>query len=349
MRRKSCLLAFPDDWISYSPSVLNLLSLLNSSGIATKVITFRGDHPVDELPGESLLLPVHKQLKRVLARFKRYSAYSLRRLVDAIRREPRHDHYIGVDSIGSLALQLAGVGPYDFFSLEVRHDEFFRRLDYSLIRCIVIQSVERYDYLFPDGGPARFLLQNSPRMDSAALPRDLHGDPRLIFLGTAIPSHGILECIDFVSATPDLTLEVCGLVTPGVEALVSTSPAKSRITINPRYVPQTDLRDYLSSFDIGLCLYNVENSDFNYQSVPSGKLFNYFSAALPVVATNLPGLRPVRDFAAGVLLESNSARDLGDAIGQIRLNYPAWSRGAAHAANHFSFDRMALPYVASLG
>lgn len=346
--RKTCLLVFPDDWISYSPTVLNLLSLLNARGIETKVITFEADHPVDELTGRSALIGVHRRVKQVLSRFDMYSAYKLRRLIGQLWKEPRYDHYVGVDSVGALALQLAGIRGFDFLSLEVKRDVFFQRIDQSLIRYVLVQSIERYSYLFPSDGPAYFLIQNSPLMDSDAVPRTLQGNPKLVFLGNAIPSHGILECIAFIAATPDLTLEVCGLVPPNIAERISSSAAADRIRVRTQYVAQADIRQYLASFDIGICLYNVENSDFNYQSVPSGKLFNYFSVGLPVVATDLPGLRPVREFAAGVLLESNSASNIGRAVTQIRSAYSSCSKGAARAGNHFSFDRMARPYVEAL-
>ena len=108
------------------------------------------------------------------------------------------------------------------------------------------------------------------------------------------------------------------------------------------------MRGYLESFDVGLCLYNVDNSDFNYQSVPSGKLFNYFSVGLPVVASDLIGLRPLREYAAGVVLEGNSPGHISRAVDEICRNYASYSAGAAPAGNHFSFDRMSKTYVDSI-
>lgn len=348
MAGRTCLLVFPDDWISYSPTVLNLLTLLQAQGIQTSVIAFDGEFAVNGLVGAEGLIRIHPRLKRWLARLRVYDAYRLRRLVHRIRKEPAHDHYIGVDSVGALALQAAGIPRLDFLSLEVRRDASFRRLDQSRIRRVVIQSPERYAYLFGDKGPSRVLIQNSPLMDTPAAPRRLHSRPRMVFLGNAIPSHGIFECIDFVSSAPDLTLEVCGLVSDRIAQYIASSPGAGRITVRTQYVPQADIRSYLSGFDIGICLYNVDNADFNYQSVPSGKLFNYFSVGLPVVASNLLGLQPVRDFRAGVVVESNSRADIARAVEQICADYASFSRGAAEAGNHFSFDRMARPYVESI-
>lgn len=348
MRRKTCLLVFPDDYIAYSPTVLNLLTLLREGGVETKVIAFESDFPINGLVASAGLIRVHSRLKQALTRLGLYASYKLRRLVAKVLEEPACDHYIGVDSIGSLSLQLAGIARFDFLSLEVHRDAFFERIDLARIRCVVIQSTQRYAHLFPDNGPARFLVQNAPVMESPAKPRTLHGPPKLVYLGNAIPSHGIIECVALVATAPDLTLEVCGPVPRRIAKFIALSPGAGRIHVRTQYVEQADMRRYLDAFDIGICLYNVENSDFNYQSVPSGKLFNYFSVGLPVVASDLVGLRPVQDFAAGVVIESNAMTAIERAVEQICGDYSSFSSGAARAGNHFSFQRMAKPYVDSI-
>lgn len=346
--KKTCLLVFPDDYIAYSPTVLNLLTLLREAGVETTVITFECDHPSNGLVPEEGLIRVHSRLRQALIRLGLYATYRLRRLTARIRREPAFDHYIGVDSIGVLALQQAGVGRFDYLSLEVKRDASFGRIDWARVRCVVIQSEPRYDYLFPQSGPSRVLIQNAPMMESPAAPRVLATPPRLVYLGNAIPSHGIIECVDLIAAAAHLTLEVCGLVPRHIADYIAASPGAPRIRVRTEYVEQVDMRGYLDSFDIGMCLYNVDSDDFNYQSVPSGKLFNYFSVGLPVVASDLIGLRAVCDFDAGVVIDSNATGALQQAVDRICTDYVALSSGAARAGNHFSFRRMAGPYVESI-
>ena len=348
MRPKTCLVVFPDDYIAYSPTVLNLLTMLSAADIETRVIAFECDHPINGLVVDKRLIHVHPRVKQALTRLRLYADYKLRRLVARIRKEPACDHYIGIDSLGVQALQTAGIARFDFLSLEVHRDAYFERLDLSRIRCMVIQSPERYSFLFPEGGPEFHLIQNAPMMESPAKSRTLHGRPRLVYLGNAIPSHGIVECIELISKVPDLTLEVCGLVPPRIADRIATAAGAGRIHVRTQYVDQADMRRYLDAFDIGICLYNVANSDFNYQSVPSGKLFNYFSAGLPVVATDLIGVRAVTDFGAGVVIESNSVQAMAQAIEAICVDYSSYSSGAARAGNFFSFLRMAQPYVESI-
>ena len=47
MRRRTCLVVFPDDYIAYSPTVLNLLTLLRAAGVETKVITFESNYSIN--------------------------------------------------------------------------------------------------------------------------------------------------------------------------------------------------------------------------------------------------------------------------------------------------------------
>jgi len=108
MGRKTCLVVFPDDYIAYSPTVLNLLGLLSAAGIETRVIAFDSDYPINGLVADENLIRVHPRLKRALTRFRFYADYKLRQLIARIRKEPACDHYIGIDSLGALSLQAAG-------------------------------------------------------------------------------------------------------------------------------------------------------------------------------------------------------------------------------------------------
>lgn len=68
---------------------------------------------------------------------------------------------------------------------------------------------------------------------------------------------------------------------------------------NVRYagrVPAEDVPSYLASIDVGLVPYSA--SAFNQASFPM-KTLEYFSAGLPVVSTDLPGSRWLRDSLAG--------------------------------------------------
>jgi hypothetical protein len=340
-----CLIVFPDDWISYSPTVVYLISTLLEHGVKVCTVYVQSKYEVSAVPGAVAPVRIGKLTQRVLERLGLYGLYRAIRITMRLQFLPPADIALGVDSLGALCVQWAGSGQFDFLSLEVRRDLAFRLLKADRIRHVLIQSPERYDYLFDKRSGSVIYVQNSPILHMPVEARRATSPLRLVYLGNAIAAHGIFECIDLVAADAELRLEICGLVDPEVRVRVAQSGASDRIHLHDEYVEQANIRTYLTRFDVGLCLYNVSEADFNYQSIPSGKLFNYFSAALPVVGTDMIGLRAIRDFAAGELIRSNSVDELHRALEKVRAHYDEYSQGATRAAHHFEFGRMAQPYV----
>jgi glycosyltransferase involved in cell wall biosynthesis len=342
---KSCLIIFPDDWLSYSPTVLNLASMMLTRGWRVKIVTVQSGYPLSRFDAELSVVRIHRRLKRVLGWVRLFHVYRAVLLILRLLKEQRHDCHIAVDSHGALCMQLAGIRRFDYLSLEVHRDTAWKLVDRRRIRSVLIQSPERYEYLFGNAAMPRFIIQNAPMLTDPVRPR-AQGTPfRLVFFGNAIAPHGIFDCIDLVCQDRDLSLEICGVVAADVRDHVARCGAAERIRVNADYVDQSHVQAYLAQFDAGLCLYNVSESDFNYQSIPSGKLFNYFSAALPVIASDLIGLKPVKDFGAGVLVKHHSVAELREAVSQIQRDYATYSKGAADAANHFEFRRMSQPYL----
>jgi len=300
---------------------------------------------VSQIPGARTALRVSAWTQRLCERLRLWDVYRLCRITFRLWREPRRDISIGVDSLGALCLQLSGARSFDFLSLEVRRDLAFRLLQMQRIRHVLIQSKERYQFLFGERQGSVVFVQNAPVLSSPVRPRHPNTRTRLVYLGNAIAEHGILECIDLVAADPGLQLEICGLVPAEVLEYVDRSSAPDRISVCKEYVEQRAVRDYLTRFDIGLCLYNVAQSDFNYQSIPSGKMFNYFSAALPVIGSRMLGLRLIEEHGAGVLIERNSVQALRGAVNAILDDYAAYSKGAAEAAHRFDFAKMISTYI----
>jgi glycosyltransferase involved in cell wall biosynthesis len=118
-----------------------------------------------------------------------------------------------------------------------------------------------------------------------------------------------------------------------------------RVILRENYVPEAALPTFLADFDIGLCLYELGRwrRDFNYLSSPAGKMFNYFSAGLPVVASNLTGLNPVSLHQAGIQVDSHETETLIAACRAILDDYARYSRGAGRAAMHYDFRRAVAP------
>lgn len=349
MAMKTCVITFPDDWIAYSPSVLNLCAVLSAAGVNPKVIAFCGkvstggvESQVDVtyLKIPSFLLLIFSKL-RILSLVKAFI------IAWNVRRQGPFSHYIGCDAVGALGLQLAGVAAYDYLSLEIRSGLLFSLINKRKIDSVIIQTMERFELQFGAIKKRIYIIQNSPIL------KPLHNSKkvcnrsaiRLLFFGNAIPAHGILSCLSVIEQDRSLFLEVRGIVPFETKAAIQASSAFDRVSIVDEYLDQSKVVDYVRGFDIGFCLYDFSVLDDNYLTCPSGKMFNYFAAGVPVVGTNIPGLRIIEDEGAGINVEFNGQEEILSAIYLILENYDVYSRNASRASSMYEFSNMAAPYV----
>ena len=88
-------------------------------------------------------------------------------------------------------------------------------------------------------------------------------------------------------------------------------------------VPYSKLHTYLSVCDVGLCTYLHVAPGAGKRS---SKLFLYMRAGLPVVASDLPGLREiVKETNCGILVDPRDVRQIADAIIRL-LKDPEYAR-----------------------
>lgn len=368
--KRSVLIVFSDDWLAYSPTVINLYDTL-SVDFDVKIVAFEpilySRQKLEDRNVDYILVP--EKLKRVRDKLVGHlspvahtfkSAHGLARIgadrwLDALFlleriRKIRADHIIAVDFLSLWAVQKV-FGKGHLLSLEIIQDDvFYRRVDRGRIQSVIIQTEERYRYLFPDGGPLRFIVQNAP----IYMPLEPESAKRkgLVFCGTAMRGFGIDRCLDYVAAYPESTLTIRGAVSDDERVrilgkygdLVSTG----RLFLSNSYVDERDIAKYLSQFYIGFSLYDTslpQFNVFNYLTIPSGKLFNYFAAGVPVIGSNLPGLSPVVEFDAGILVNDLSPMAIHEAVEMIDRDYEHFSANCLKAAGHYSFDKSIKPFV----
>jgi len=125
---------------------------------------------------------------------------------------------------------------------------------------------------------------------------------------------------------------------------------ENRLTINSRYLENDEMVDYISNYEIGFCFYNFEeevisSNYFNFISAPSGKMFQYLAAGVPVVCSDILGFKFVNEFQCGVLVPDLSAKSIREAILKIRANYEFYVQNTQAAARYFSFDKAIIPYL----
>lgn len=348
------LILFPDDWAIYSPTLLRLVDILSESfAVRAHVLdTGRADNTMLD-PMRFRRVCLSGSIAKLLKKTGTYRplramalAYSARHAIGA------HTQVIAVDADGAMAARLLG-RPFHFLSLEVGRHPLLRLIAGRHAHSIIIQSPERLHYQFGDAIASKlpvFYVQNAPevqRQPPVRIARREH--PRLVYMGHLMPMHGLAAMLNLARAWPQATLTLLGLRNAAGMELVRTRNGdlieSGRVVVYEEYVPEAALATFLANFDVGLCLYELgrRRRDFNYLSSPAGKMFNYFSAGLPVVASNLPGLNPVSLHHAGLQVDSHEAETLIGACRTILDDYTHYSMGASQAAMHYDFRSAAAP------
>ena len=381
--KKSILIVFSDEWVAYSPTVINLYDVL-SEDFNVRIVAFESslnnqkklmDRNADCIDiSKENTFPINKAIYLffrltekiltlnskidVFGLFKKVNSYSLLKafLLWKKIRGLQVDEIIGVDFL-SLWVAQTVFGKGHLLSLEIgdipNNNVFYRLVDRKKIQSVLIQTEERYQYLFDSLKIKTTLVQNAPIFKPLiSYPSNCEG---LIFCGLAAPKHGINECLDFIAESSEHIMTVKGIVPEDVKQKIQSKyehlVSQGRLILDESYVEREDFAEYLSQFDIGFCFYDLDPSSssyFHYLTAPSGKLFNYYAAGIPVIGSDIPGLSSVKDFEAGVLIKNRSVESLREAINTIRADRMKFKKNCLKAAEYFSFDKAIKPFRAYL-
>jgi glycosyltransferase involved in cell wall biosynthesis len=206
----------------------------------------------------------------------------------------------------------------------------------------------RYDYLFGNARLTTFIIQNAPVY---VRPPKQADRKHFIWAGTIHRSFAVLDCVEFFKQYPEYTLVLKGGEEKKTRKFIDDHYKilleQGRIVIDRSYLPSELFIDFLATFKIGFCFYSWDliNSNFNYKSAPSGKLFMYLAAGTPVIACNIPGFDFIREYGAGVLIDDYNPATIEKAVRQIQDNYDDYSRACIKAAQYFSFAKHVAPYI----
>jgi glycosyltransferase involved in cell wall biosynthesis len=88
-----------------------------------------------------------------------------------------------------------------------------------------------------------------------------------------------------------------------------------------------------------------EIDTFNYHSAPSGKLFKYLAAGVPVIGIDIPGFGIIKEFNCGVLIKSLDPLTIKTAIEKIESNFDYYSFNCLRVAKEYSFDKTTRPFL----
>ncbi|NQY09000.1 MAG: hypothetical protein HRT71_05715 [Flavobacteriales bacterium] len=348
---KKALIVFSDEWLQYSPTILNAIKCLEPTH---KVTVLSCTNHV--FPKETSIPNVHrihtgKLLSWILRKLKSTKKFKFWRMSKAIEKlktqEGSFDLVIGTDSMGYLLAKRAFVNPV-FLSLEIKLDEHLIESKRLGIDHLIIQSEPRKDFLVGELSNVNVhYIQNAPIINSDLKKTAIDDSTtkKLIYLGNIDKGLHLDECIKCLYQLDEsYTLTLKGIRIEHYYRYLKLEYADlikaNRLLIDYDYLDQNEIIYFLRSYYIGFAFYDFSGgraNDFNYLSSPSGKIFNYFAAGIPVIAHDIIGMKPVTDFNCGKLLKPPTPESLAKAICDVEANYKEISSNCEEAAKQLDF------------
>lgn len=363
-RKSVILILFPDDWAAYSPTLTRLTAQLEESFVVRVHALDIGRADNSSLdPCIYRRVHLHPLFARLLKKIGLYKLVRTLLLAHSAGSDAkRAAHVIAVDADGAVAARILRKR-FHLLSLEIGWHPLMCRIVNNHALSIVIQSRERLEFQFKAEKIAAiptFIVQNAPcfRVEERkpVLSHQVDAErPRFVYLGHAVPLHGLRPMLDLIAAWPGATLTLQGIQPEQTLRFIKEHFGhlleSGAINLSTSYLADAELKLFLAKFDMGLCLYELDRKhqhDFNYLSSPSGKMFNYFSCALPVIASNQIGLNPVSHHQAGIQVPNNSAAELRSAANTILANHERYRMGCIEAAIHYDFRASVNHFVSFL-
>lgn len=345
--KPTVLILFPSEWVAYSPTIINLVSVLEKNFDVTVTAFDNSKYDNSNLSIKQFkIIRLPYLVFAFLAAIRTYDAFK-KKVLEFYAKRSNADIIIGVDNIGIAAALHAS--PYShFLSLELSRDSVFSRINFNQVKSIAIQSQERFDYLF-SGTKLRdyFFLPNSPILNGKIIKKTrkkLRSEFKVVMLGNLTPSHGLYHCVEAVSRIEKASLTLKGPISKknltDLRIKYNKMINKGSLIVDLNYTPQNAILEYLSDFEIGFCFYDftrINADDFNYESSPSGKMYAYFAAGIPVIGSDVIGLRPINVFSAGILLRDLSPKTICNAMDMVLKHRDLYQKGCVRAALFYDF------------
>lgn len=363
---KKVLIIFTDVHLAYSPTTLNLfyelkknfdVELMAPEAIPGYSPQFESNEGIRYVNMSSNSLnsfcSIKWNVKKAIGRYfgnsvsKRKANLIYAKTINIIKQiSGFQGEIIAVDFLALWCVQQINKRAH-FLSLEIGENDPYRNFtDHSQIKSVIIQSKERYDYLFSNFDLKYFIVQNSPENVEFSPEISLRDRNQLIFCGSAVPNFGIISCLDFIKDYPQYTLTIKGAIPEStlnsMNSFYKDLLIDKRVIIDNSYLTPTDLTYFVSKFRIGFAFYDFYRFEsmrtFNYFTAPSGKVFQYLNSGVPIVANDLPAFRIIEERGIGKLISHLSSQEIKSAIDEIEKNYEATALNAKLLSKSFDFS-----------
>ena len=370
MKRKVLIVTI-NDYILYQPTILNLYDLLEKDFDVTiisfepkyiskekdtlrKIIYLKVNPLLTELVNkiDFVANKVFSFLNKIWPGEKYQYLYYNKVLPSVLKKRLGSlsaNMVIAVD-IPALYVAQQIFGKVHLLSLEIDlQDPFYKKINIHNILSVFIQNSIRFNHLFPGIEMPVFFVQNAPVFNT--LTQVEMGKKGFVWAGTLLERFAVLDCINFFKHFPQYRLVLKGgaekntlkKITDQFGELVENGT----VTINRNYLPADEFIRFLAGFRIGFCFYSWEliRSSFNYSTAPSGKLFMYMAAGVPVIASNIPGFKFVEEYGAGILIDDYKPETIKSAVDRIEKDFEKYAQACFMVADHYSFEKNAAPYI----
>lgn len=164
----------------------------------------------------------------------------------------------------------------------------------------------------------------------------------LLYQGVLIVGRVVLPLVDVVHRLPEVALVIQGYgpLEEKIRLRAETLGVSHRVHLMGRVEPG-DLHRYTCGADIGTVL--LDGITLNHKYCRPNKLFGYFMAGLPVLATDLPEMAGIiRDAGAGRLVADNGVEAIVHAIEGL-VNAPEQRRNMSRCARSVAETRYNWP------
>lgn len=349
-KQKSILIIFPDEWLQYSPSVLNLYECCKQNYYTKLVYVDNGKFKNDNLVEHYSNIKIGKTAAYFWRKTVGYKFYKVLRLFFTLLFikifDRKYETVIGIDSSGYFITKLF-FNDAIYFSLETEKDVYYRLSQKLGIETLLIQSKERKDFMIGDDESINvFYLQNAPILDKNIKRFEGKKEKRILYMGNIEFGYGLEHFIDCVKEfDKEYTLTLKGIKNDKYFNWLNERYAdiihSGKLIFDFNYVEQSKIIEYVSHFYIGITGYDIElaKKSFNYFSSPAGKLFNYYAAGVPVIGIDIIGLKSVKDFETGVLIDAVNVEQIKNAIKKIESKYDECSLNCIKASEEFDFKK----------